>query len=800
MHVVARPDGRLVLQTIDVGSGEAGELVAGRLSSPPIAIAMAPGGQAAACVVRVRDKGRAPSLHLHILGKNARADRVVWKQPSPAGVVDLCWTPDGRAVVLAADRPGGAALWLAPAAEGKPRPLVDDRAEIRAPAVSRAGTDVAFLARGARGAPWALHVVSLGDGTRTVAATGLFGVVQAGYEPAWSPAGGELAYVAERCLTAGMAEVRVWDAASRRHRVVARARTGACIAPAWSPDGKRLAFSQLRFGLGPDGPASGGRPADVAVIELASGETRTLAADGLANLMPAWSPDGRLLAFNTCADPGATPHVVRLAGLDGGKARLASDSPAARFLLALAHHDRRDALALRRAAASAATLAEPEMQAFANLELARRYERQSQWQLVARHARTAAQPDTASRPDALRLLATAHLRLGRPADALAAAERLPKTQDAAPRLGLPERLRRGLRQVEEATAELRAGRAAAPLHRLAEAQLGDLGNPRRALEHALGLLSEFPAYPRLPEVGGIVFASYEALGARAATPLALRRVARVVGEGKLSGAQLVLLAEVAAAGGESEAALGWLARLGGQGELALGLAARATAVRMQVAGQLHVKGAWGKAVAEWDRVARSGPGPAAARASLLAGELLAAQGRHAEGAERLAAALRPEADPATQRGVRRALTVARLRRRDPLAYGAARVAELSACGFLESAARLGEQVLSGVPAADPRRRMVGRQLADALDRLVACHLAVGRVGEASATVARWLRVASPRDDLPRALMRLATCQRLGGRREDLIHTLSRLAIEFSDRPEGAEARRQLAVLNAPRPK
>ena len=70
--------------------------------------------------------------------------------------------------------------------------------------------------------------------------------------------------------------------------------------PAWSPDGKRLAYSSDK----------GGTP-DLYILDLATKkETRLTATPDAAEVSPAWSPDGKRLAYQDQA--GAT-HVIEIA-------------------------------------------------------------------------------------------------------------------------------------------------------------------------------------------------------------------------------------------------------------------------------------------------------------------------------------------------------------------------------------------------------------------------------------------------------------------------------------------------------
>jgi Omp85 superfamily domain/WD40-like Beta Propeller Repeat len=68
---------------------------------------------------------------------------------------------------------------------------------------------------------------------------------------------------------------------------------GAIADPAWSPDGKSIAFSGIAGGI-----------SDLYVYDLGTGKARQLTHDREAQLQPAWSPDGQTIAFATDAGDG----------------------------------------------------------------------------------------------------------------------------------------------------------------------------------------------------------------------------------------------------------------------------------------------------------------------------------------------------------------------------------------------------------------------------------------------------------------------------------------------------------------
>ena len=124
--------------------------------------------------------------------------------------------------------------------------------------------------------------------------------------PAWSPSGGQLAYVS---FESRKPVVYVHDVASGKRRLIANFK-GSNSAPAWSPDGRQLAVTLSR---------DGGSQL-YTIDSVNGGEPRRLLQSNGIDTEPVYSADGRYIYF--VSDRGGAPQIYRVATAGGAAERV----------------------------------------------------------------------------------------------------------------------------------------------------------------------------------------------------------------------------------------------------------------------------------------------------------------------------------------------------------------------------------------------------------------------------------------------------------------------------------------------
>lgn len=121
--------------------------------------------------------------------------------------------------------------------------------------------------------------------------------------PAWSPSGGQLAYVS---FESRKPVVYAHDVATGKRRLIANFK-GSNSAPAWSPDGRTLAVTLSRGG-----------GSQLYAIAASGGEPRRLSESNSIDTEPVYSPDGKHIYF--VSDRGGAPQIYKMPASGGGAA------------------------------------------------------------------------------------------------------------------------------------------------------------------------------------------------------------------------------------------------------------------------------------------------------------------------------------------------------------------------------------------------------------------------------------------------------------------------------------------------
>ncbi len=123
--------------------------------------------------------------------------------------------------------------------------------------------------------------------------------------PAWSPDGKRIAYVS---FESERPEIYIQEIAGGR-RTLAAGPTRLNSAPAWSPDGERMALTR----------SENGNP-DIYILDLTSNTLTRLTDYSSIDTEPVWMPDGQSLVFTS--DRTGRPQLYRISASGGNPERL----------------------------------------------------------------------------------------------------------------------------------------------------------------------------------------------------------------------------------------------------------------------------------------------------------------------------------------------------------------------------------------------------------------------------------------------------------------------------------------------
>lgn len=229
---------------------------------------------------------------LIIIGCPAQQQRIVQVE-SESGIANLTqltsektvdldpsFTKDGSKVIFASDRSDFLELWMMPIKGGGIQQLtINNRSADRTPQLSPKEDEVVFQSTRVSG-KWNIWKISLGNRGLTQLTNNSYGA----YSPSWSPTADKILYSAED--KNGNSFIWIMGASGEEPTQL-----GAGNDPRWSPDGKKIVYSKST--------TSGyNKNYDIWIMNVDGSNSLQMTTEKeKQEISPVWSPDGKWIAY-----------------------------------------------------------------------------------------------------------------------------------------------------------------------------------------------------------------------------------------------------------------------------------------------------------------------------------------------------------------------------------------------------------------------------------------------------------------------------------------------------------------------
>lgn len=212
---------------------------------------------------------------------------------------DACpaYSADGRQIVFCSKRSGSFEIWKMRKNGSDQRQLTHLGGFAIFPDLSPDGTKIVFSGGGPTATTDEVFVVNV-NGTGLVQLTNGGGTSLSDF-PAWSPDGRNIAFVSDR---SGVEQVWVMNANGSDQKRLTTSNVPEDQVPDWSPDGRKIAYAEGDFGAGQN--------ERIFVIDANGSNPHPLTSGAADDWGPAWSPDGKQIAFVRDFLNGSRPAYV----------------------------------------------------------------------------------------------------------------------------------------------------------------------------------------------------------------------------------------------------------------------------------------------------------------------------------------------------------------------------------------------------------------------------------------------------------------------------------------------------------
>jgi TolB protein len=208
----------------------------------------------------------------------------------PARDAFPAFSPDGKWIAFSSTRAGNWQIYRMDLDGREVVQVTSSPMQAIHPSFSPDGTRLVYSALGPRSGQWELWTVDLLSGERRQVGYGLF--------PSWSPdkSGDRIAYQKPR--QRGSRWFSLWtmelvNGEGRRNTEVAVSSNAAIVAPCWSPDGRKLAFTTVVQPTATTPKAAAGQQ-DVWTVDADGANKHRLTDGNGTNLQPSWAADNRV--------------------------------------------------------------------------------------------------------------------------------------------------------------------------------------------------------------------------------------------------------------------------------------------------------------------------------------------------------------------------------------------------------------------------------------------------------------------------------------------------------------------------